>query len=159
MAQADVPILVRIAKEADQSFIRSLSPVLAAQAKLDWHSDKAIQKFQDAYIAEMMTETSLAHVTYIAENEGVSVGFIHVREHIDEISSEKCGTVPLLAITESAQGMGAGKALMEAAETWAKNQGFRLLHLEVFSSNAQARSFYQKLAFKEDTINMVKHLD
>jgi len=159
MVQAANAITIRIARDTDLPFIYSLSPVLAAGAKLDWHDRGAVQDFQDSYIAEMMAETSLRNITLIAEKEGLVTGFIHARESTDDISGEECGTVPLLAVKENAQGAGVGRLLIEAAEDWSKTHGFRLLHLEVFSTNDQARGFYQNLGFKPDTINMIKALD
>jgi len=158
MVQPINTVNLRKAKEIDLPFIHSLSAILAAGAKLAWHTNEAIQTFQDDYIAEMMAETTVRHTTLIAERDGVALGFIHVRESKDDISGEECGTVPLLAVTEAAQGAGIGKLLMEAAESWSREKGFRLLHLEVFSTNDQARYFYDSLGFKPDTINMIKAL-
>ncbi len=106
----------------------------------------------------MLEDTDVPHITLIAEKDGVALGFIHVREREDELSGERCGTVPLLAVVESSQGKGIGKLLMEAAETWSKDRGFRLLHLEVFSTNSQARSFYKGQGFEEETVHMIKPL-
>jgi len=159
MTPPTTEISIRTARDDDLRFIRSLSPVLAAGAKLQWHGSETIQDFQDAYIAEMMADTTIRKSTLIAESGGAPAGFIHVRESADDISGEACGTVPLLAVSENAQGTGIGRLLMEAAETWSKAQGFRLLHLEVFSTNNQARRFYDALGFKPNTINMVKPLD
>lgn len=159
MIQPSPEITIRNARQADLPFIQSLSPVLAAGAKLDWHNGETIQDFQDAYITEMMAETIVQNSTLIAEQSGAPLGFIHMREHKDDISGEACGTVPLLAVKENAQGAGIGRLLMDAAEKWSKAQGFRLLHLEVFSTNDQARRFYDNLDFKPDTINMIKLLD
>jgi len=158
MAQPAATIIIRKAQETDLSFIHTLSPVLAGMAKLGWHTDETVLDFQAGYITEIMAGTPKQNLTLIAEKDGSSEGFIHMREHKDEISGEACGTVPLLAVTEKAQGDGIGKLLIKAAENWAKAQGFRLLHLEVFSANKQARGFYQNLGFQEETINMIKPL-
>jgi len=158
MAPPATAIIIRKAQKTDLSFIHSLSPVLADMAKLGWHKDETVQNFQDGYIAEMMAETTAQNLTLIAEKDGSPEGFIHMREHKDEISGEACGTVPLLAVTEKAQGTGIGRFLIKAAENWAKERDFRLLHLEVFSANRQARGFYQNLGFQEETITMIKSL-
>jgi len=158
MVQPATEISIRNAQKTDLPFIHSLSPVLAERAKLDWHKGETVQNFQDNYIVEMMADTTVQNITLIAEKEGVASGFIHVRERKDDISGEDSGTVPLLAVTEKAQGTGAGRLLMEAAESWSKAQGFRLLHLEVFSSNNQAQGFYQNLGFRPETMNMIKSL-
>ena len=137
----------------------SLSPSLARGAKLAWHKEDTVQKFQDSYILDMLAETAVQNITLIAEENSLALGFIHTRKHTDEMSGEVCGTVPLLAVAETAQGRGVGKLLMEAAEDWTKTQGWRLLHLEVFAANGPAQGFYQKLGFVPETIHMIKPLD
>jgi ribosomal protein S18 acetylase RimI-like enzyme len=113
---------------------------------------------QDEYITENLENKTKPHATLIAEKNGSSLGFIHVCAHKDDISGEICGTVPLLAVSPEAQGMGIGKLLMVSAETWAKKQGYRLLHLEVFANNTKAINFYQKLDFEAETLHMIKAL-
>jgi len=159
MAQPGSNITLRSAQEADLPFINSLSASLAAGAKFNWHEEAAVQKFQDEYIAEMMAETSVPALTLIAEKDGTRAGFIHARTHQDDITGEDCGTVPLLAVSEAAQGTGTGRLLMDAAEDWSKAQGYRLLHLEVFSTNDQALGFYENLGFQAETITMIKSLN
>jgi GNAT superfamily N-acetyltransferase len=149
-------VVIREAQESDHPFIFELSPFLAEVAQLEWHSDDVIQKMQYDYISEMLAETSQANSTFIAETNNVPLGFIHVRTHKDSISGETCGTIPLLAVSAKSQGLGVGKLLIEHSENWAKNLGCRLLHLEVFSNNKRAESFYQNLGFKPETTHMIK---
>ena len=111
---------------------------------------------QDDYISEMLAETSKPNITFIAEINNVSMGFIHVRTHEDSISGETCGTIPLLAVSPKSQGLGLGKLLIKHSEKWAKNLGCRLLHLEVFANNKKADSFYQNIGFKPETVHMIK---
>lgn len=158
MAQPAAQITIRRSRPSDLDFFRSLSPVLAGVIDLGWHDAAIIRRFQDAYIEEMMAEADVPHITLIAEAGGAAIGFIHARERRDEISGEACATVPLLAVADEAQGLGAGRALVDAAGAWAKVQGFRLLHLEVFASNAGGRAFYGRLGFEPETINMIKPL-
>jgi ribosomal protein S18 acetylase RimI-like enzyme len=47
---------------------------------------------------------------------------------------------------------------MKATEKWAKAQGYRLIHLEVFANNDKAQGFYQSIGFKPETLHMVKTL-
>ncbi len=159
MTQSIPNITIRRAEREDRSFIFSLSPILASVAKLAWHRQDTVQKFQDDYISEMLAETSTPNITLIVEREGEPLGFIHSREHTDEISGETCGTVPLLAVSTAAQGAGVGKVLMVEAENWAKKQGYRLLHLEVFANNDQAQGFYKGLGFNPETTIMIKEIE
>lgn len=149
-------VVIREAQENDHSFILGLSSYLAEVAQLEWHSDDVIQKMQDDYISEMLAETSKPNITFIAEINNVSMGFIHVRTHEDSISGETCGTIPLLAVSPKSQGLGVGKVLIEHGEKWAKNLGCRLLHLEVFANNKKAEGFYQNIGFKPETVHMIK---
>ncbi|MFT5296759.1 MAG: GNAT superfamily N-acetyltransferase [Colwellia sp.] len=151
-------IIIRAAVESDRSFIFQLSPRLAEVAELKWHSDEKIQKMQDDYISEMLIQTPVPHTTLIAEKDSVPLGFIHARSHIDSISGQTCGTVPLLAVFPEKQGLGIGKTLVDSVEVWAKGLGYRLLHLEVFAQNKGAYNFYQKQGFEAETLHMIKQL-
>lgn len=151
-------VRIRKARGNDQAFIFELSPSLAEVAKLEWHTKDAVQKMQDNYISEMLAESSTPNTTLIAEVEGVSQGFIHVRTRNDDISGEVCGTIPLLAVSPKSQGLGIGRLLMSSAEEWAKEQGCRLIHLEVFANNSRANNFYDRLGFKPEMLHMIKTL-
>jgi len=151
-------ILIRCFEERDRAFIFELSPRLAEVAKLKWHTDSAMQKMQDDYITEMIDQQSVPQTILVAEKDDASLGFIHACEHKDGISGERCGTVTLLAVSPIAQGMGIGKLLMKEAETWAIKQDYRLLHLEVFANNDNARGFYQNLGFEAEMLHMIKPL-
>lgn len=151
-------IIIRDAERTDYDFIFKLSPDLAKVANLTWHSGAIVSKMQDDYIAQMLNQTSVNNITLIAEKDGVSLGFVYACEHQDSISNEACGTVPLLAVSAKAQGMGVGKLLMQATEKWSKQQGYRLLHLEVFANNENAKGFYNNMGFQPETLHMVKAL-
>ena len=47
---------------------------------------------------------------------------------------------------------------MAAAEDWARRQGFRLIYLDVFASNRQARAFYAKQGYQDDSLRLTKPL-
>ena len=149
-------VAIREARDEDHSFIFEHSSYLAEVAQFEWHGADEIQKMQDDYISEMLTQSSKPNVTFVAEINNVSMGFIHVRTHKDSISGETCASIPLLAVSPKSQGLGLGKLLIARGEKWAKKLGYRLLHLEVFASNRKAFGFYQNLGFKPETIHMIK---
>ena len=151
-------IVIRKAASDDHPFIFSLSPLLANEAKLPWHNETTMQKMQDVYIAEMLNNTEQPQLTLIAEINNEAVGFIHACSHHDSISGELCATIPLLAVSKSFNRCGVGSALMNAAEEWAKTQGYRLMHLEVFANNNKAQKFYKNNGFNPETLHMVKTL-
>jgi ribosomal protein S18 acetylase RimI-like enzyme len=151
-------LTIRLATDTDREFIFALSPRLAEVATLPWHNDKVVQKMHDDYFAEVFANSSPLQATFIAEQNKVALGFIHTRSHQDDVSGEACGTVPLLGVSPKAQGLGVGKALIAAAEQWAKTQGYRLLHLEVFANNDKAQGFYQKLGFEAEILHLIKEI-
>ncbi|GAA0822276.1 hypothetical protein GCM10009111_30310 [Colwellia asteriadis] len=152
-------INIRKATDIDRAFIFELSPRLAEVAQLAWHTDEVIQKMQDDYITAMLVKSAVPQITLIAEINAKPYGFIHARSHTDSISGEVCGTIPLLAVLPKAQGQGLGKLLIESVEVWAKELGYRLLHLEVFAKNNKAYSFYQQQGFTAETVHMIKNLN
>lgn len=151
-------IIIRDALKADHDFMLSLSPSLAEVAKLSWHAQQTVQQMQNSYMLEMLNSAPTPNVTLIAELNGISIGFIHVCSHTDDISNEKCASVTLLAVSPNVRKMGVGQQLMQSAEVWAKKQGYRLLHLEVFANNSNAQQFYQNLGFEPEMLSMIKPL-
>jgi len=150
--------IIRPAQDTDRKFIFELSPRLAEVAGMPWHSKTVVQKMHDDYFTEVFANSSALQATFIAEQDKVPLGFIQTCSRKDDISGEACGTVPLLGVCPKAQGMGVGQALIKAAEGWAKEQGYRLLHLEVFAHNDKAQGFYQNLGFAAETLHMIKEL-
>ena len=47
---------------------------------------------------------------------------------------------------------------MQAAEDWARTQGFRLICLDVFANNQRARAFYARHGYQDDSLRLTKPL-
>jgi len=67
--------------------------------------------------------------------------------------------VAFLAVDETAEGRGAGRALMAHAEHWAREHGCKEVCLDVWGSNERAIRFYERLGYGPDHIRMAKALD
>jgi GNAT superfamily N-acetyltransferase len=152
-------MIIRKAIAGDRDFIFTLAPTLIENANLSWHSEDIVLQWQSRYIGESLDEIKEPQIVYIAEKDGIQLGFIQIVESKDEISNEPCARVPLIAVTKDAQGVGVGRKLMDEAERWAKSRGHRLLQLEVFYNNRSARGFYEKQGFQNETNIMVKPLE
>ncbi len=63
-----------------------------------------------------------------------------------------------MVVAPGGEGRGAGRALMAAAEEWARGRGYRLLTLNAFSRNTRARRLYERLGYGEDMVKYVKEL-
>ena len=94
-------------------------------------------------------------MTFIATHNAKAVGVIHACAHQDSIN---VGLSLYWRYLQSAQGLGVGRLLINAAENWSKEQGYRLLHLEVFANNDKAQRFYDNLGFEAETLQVVKVL-
>jgi len=94
----------------------------------------------------------------IAESGDHRLGFVLLEELRDYFTLERHGHIGILAVTADAEGKGAGGALMRAAESWARDRGYRTLTLNVFGGNQHARDVYEHLGFVQDTIKYVKTL-
>jgi ribosomal protein S18 acetylase RimI-like enzyme len=90
--------------------------------------------------------------------DGERLGYIHMRPFKDGVTDEPCGYVSLLALSEEAEGQGIAHLMMQAAETWARAQGYRFLCLDVFADNRHAVEFYERRGFQTETLRMVKPL-
>jgi GNAT superfamily N-acetyltransferase len=94
----------------------------------------------------------------IAEDDlGCRLGFIHVTEEQDYYAGA-CGHIGDVVVAREARGRGVGAALLAAAEQWARTRGYRLLSLNVFIDNTEARSVYERAGYAPETIRHVKVL-
>ena len=148
---------IRPARPEDRAFIMGLAPRLAGVAWMEWRNPAEITAFQHHFMGTCLANTAAA--TLMVWDREVALGFVHVEPAADAMNGGTCAYVSLLAVTEAAEGKGAARALMVAAEDWAKHQGFHLLCLDVFASNGRGRDFYARQGFGEETLRLVKALD
>jgi GNAT superfamily N-acetyltransferase len=78
-------------------------------------------------------------VVFIAEHDGLSIGFICLESPDADCSSK----VDNLHVLPDNKGCGAGSALLDCAREWAIINGARRLHLVVLDSNKPAIGFYE----------------
>lgn len=150
---------IRPATAADLPFIHGLAPRLAGAADLSWRSADEVMRFQRSFMHETLEAPKPGAVTFIAEDgTGERLGFVHAEPMLDIFTDQIAAYIPLLAVTEAAEGQGTAKALMVAVEEWAKGQGYASLSLDVFASNARGRAFYARLGYGEETLRLVKDI-
>lgn len=152
-------IELRAARPEDRDFLHSLSPRLSGVPGPAWHDLKAMEGFQERYMAATFASVDPAAQTLVAWSaEGKRLGYIHMRPFKDGVTDEPCGYVSLLALAEEAEGRGIAHLMMQATETWARAQGYRFLCLDVFADNRHAVEFYERRGFQTETLRMVKPL-
>ncbi len=91
----------------------------------------------------MLTDRASALVALDGERV---IGYVGMMCVLDE------GQIINVAVHPDARRRGVGRALMQAAETYAKERGIVFLSLEVRESNIAARSMYSSLGWAEQGI-------
>src|SRR5215831_8811357 len=85
-----------------------------------------------------------ADQSLVAVASGQVIGMLHV-----EVSPHGFGEIGML-VEQGWRGRGVGKALMQAADEWARGQGLHKLSLEVFAHNSAAIALYRRCGFVEE---------
>jgi GNAT superfamily N-acetyltransferase len=83
---------------------------------------------------------------YVAEAEGRVLGWIHVVAFHD-LESDPYAEIAGLVVDAGARRRGVGLALLEAAEGWARERGYREIRVRSNTARAEARPFYLKRGF------------
>lgn len=145
--------------DEDRRFIEGLNSRLTDVIKAPTHSSSDVQSFQEAFTATAWELDDGKGATFLAvDKTGDRTGYVNVREGSDEVLGEACGYIALLAVKQEHEGRGIAKALVERAEQWAREMGFRRLALDVFASNDHALKFYERAGFQPETIRVIKRL-
>ncbi len=76
----------------------------------------------------------------------------------DYFTGEAHGHVSDIVVDPQQEGRGVGRALLAAAEDWARSRGYRLISLNVFGDNDRARRLYEAVGYGTDTVKMVKEI-
>jgi GNAT superfamily N-acetyltransferase len=87
-----------------------------------------------------------AATVYLAREDGDPVGTATVAEYDTEPG---IAHIYAMWVAPDARRTGAGRALLEAAASWARDRGCERLVLSVTESNATARAFYAAVDFVE----------
>ena len=83
---------------------------------------------------------------FAAEADKGVIGFIHIEKY-DTLFSETLANVLGLAVRADSQKNGVGKALIEAAEVWARENGAVGVRLNSGGSRTGAHSFYRAVGY------------
>ncbi|WP_432650541.1 GNAT family N-acetyltransferase [Huintestinicola sp.] len=86
---------------------------------------------------------------FVAENENSVIGYIHIEKY-DTLYCETLANVLGLAVRSDSRRNGAGKLLIEAAESWAKEIGAVGVRLNSGASRTGAHSFYRAAGYNNE---------
>jgi GNAT superfamily N-acetyltransferase len=150
-------IRVRHYVPTDREFVNSLAPRLAIGIP-PWRDPQKMTVTARSWIAGSIEEHGKKTMVFVAESErGERLGFATV-SHSTHFTGEGQAYIGELATSEKVEGRGAGKALAQACEQWAREQGYRILSLATGAANERALGFYRHMGYLNEDVTLVKLL-
>ncbi len=156
----DTPgIYIRQATTGDMEFIISLVPRLAEFGPPSWRNKAQMITTDTNILMDKLTHVPAGTVIFVAtDSNNIPLGFIHLQSGSDYYNKEPHGHISDIVVAPGGEGKGTGRRLMEAAEAWARTQGYRWLTLSVFAQNVRAREVYERIGYEQDIMKYVKEL-
>ena len=98
-------------------------------------------------------------VVFTAEADGEVIGYIHVEEY-KVLYCETMANYLGVAVSSRYRRMGAGTALIKAAEDWALSRGITMMRLNSGSTRTGAHEFYRSMGYTDDKtqLHFIKRL-
>ena len=136
---------LRLGAPADAEIVGRLFLALWSDGTLDEHRAEA------ALILAGTPPSTLPLLVFVAEANGKVVGFIEVglRSHADGCDARRpVGFIEGWYVEPEQRGMGVGRALMQAAEAWARAQGCRELASDTWVDHEPSQRAHEALGFE-----------
>jgi ribosomal protein S18 acetylase RimI-like enzyme len=122
-----------------------------------WRSAHEVDHTNRMLLEKAMETPEPDSQIFVAEaKNGRRAGFIHLQTQTDYFTGEKHGYISDLAVDKTFEGQGIGRMLVDQAEEWAHQKGYRLLTLYVFAGNQRAQRLYERNGFSQEVIMYVK---
>lgn len=141
-------------RPADRSAVVDLAPRLTIGAA-PWRDRKGVASATQSWVVGSVDgQDAERSAVFVAEDDdGTIVGFVSVgsRAHW---SGEIDAYVGELAVAERVERRGVGSALMDVAEGWSREHGFRRLTLETGAANTVAREFYRSRGYRDEDVRL-----
>ncbi|MGF1570730.1 MAG: GNAT family N-acetyltransferase [Nodosilinea sp.] len=155
-------------------------PIAGYQLRPGSPLDRAtLVKFMERNYAELNPGQPLAHIATTVErylgretplwwverstpttiSPSAPVGCIWLGQATDQRTGRLHPYVLLLYVDVAHRRRGMATALLNLAHQWAKDQGYRQISLQVFSSNGAAQALYKKLGYTPEAILLKKSWD
>ena len=152
-------ILIRTATDEDREFVAQCVSSLLEFGSPAWKDSGALAHgFRDLLADAVGSQGPRAAVLVAHDETGERLGFVSVKVREDPTGVERA-LVADLAVSERARRVGVGRALMLAAEAWAREQRLPVVGLDVWATNERAMAFYGRLGYRSESLHLIKELD
>ncbi len=151
---------IRPARVDERDFVVGLAPRLARGFELPAGrtADEIVRAESEALVAAL-ERPDHQHALLIAErDDGARGGLVYLQRQVDYFRQAPHAHVAILVVGADVEGQGAGSQLLDAAEHWARDQGFDMITLHVFDGNRRARAVYERHGYAPEYSRYVKRL-
>ena len=148
---------VRVATEPDLERIVSLWHELEAvqrSIRLYPMVDNAEERIKTSFRAAIADDDADLLVAFDDE-EPMGMALVHL-ERPSRMSDEVAVELSRVVVRADRRGSGAGRALIDAAEVWARERGVRTLVAAIFVANEPSRRFWRAIGFEPWVERMVR---
>jgi GNAT superfamily N-acetyltransferase len=162
-------IRVRAAEDDDRAGVLGLG-VRLAEGVAPWRDQAEAlvtgRRWLEDSLAAAAAGTGMVFVAVAADaiaadtiaTDTIVTGVISIRPS-RHFTGELDGYIGELVVAEHGSRQGIGRALIEAAETWARDHGLRNLTLQTGAFNTNARAFYAALGFAEEEVRLTRAIE
>lgn len=151
---------IRPAQPEDREFVLKLTPRLTQGFALPpGRTAEEVVQAETRTLAAALDNPSADTALLIAERpDGLPGGMVYLQQPVDYFRQRPHAHVAVLTVSSEWEGQGAGRALLEAAEDWARSRGVEMITLHVFVGNERARAVYERQGYAAETLRYVKWL-
>lgn len=151
-------ILLRPARPEDEPALLDLTSRLALFQPPPWRTREEICAADHPILVGALRHPDDATSIIVAESGGAVAGFIFSTTKQDYFTGADYAHIEVLSVAEAAEGKGVGRALLQAAEAWAKERSYPHITLNVFAVNDRARAIYERNGYGQETVHYLKPL-
>ena len=150
-------IVIRPATGGDKESILALGPRLAIGVA-PWRNQAEALAVGRRWLEGSLENASAGKgAVFVACAESGVAGVISI-EPTRHFTGEQDGYIGELVVAEYASRRGIGRALITAAEAWARDHGLENLTLLTGVFNTEARAFYASLGFAEEEVRLTRRI-
>ena len=151
-------IHIRPARESDRDPLLELAERLQVGVA-PWRDPERVRRAVVGWVRDSLSDLADPDSgAFVAERNGEVVGFVCVSER-SHFTGEVDTYIGELVVAQKAEGVGVGRALVEAAEDWGRSRGRTRVVVDTGAANAPARRFYAALGYEEEDITVSRALD
>lgn len=151
---------IRAADAGDDGAILALCERFAQMPMPRFRQRRALLAHTRADLAADLENLPPGTLVLVAEDaDGHVAGFARVRLVNDSADGSRSAHLADLAVTPQHEGHGAARALLHAAEDFARAHHCLRLQLFVFPGNERALRLYRRAGFDTDMLRLLKSLE